>query len=110
MDLYRRLEELRARRDEEMSRVVRELLERALEAEQREPRGEARGDLRSLTVTLRPELLHCIQLAAGMLNLDTKALVQTMLTEHTDEYIQKGEQKIQELRRILEGIGRKPSG
>jgi hypothetical protein len=108
MDLYRRLEEFRARRDDEMSRVVRELLERALEGEQQEPRGEARGDLRSLTITLRPELFHCVWLAAAYLGMATGDLVQRMLDEHIEEYIQKGEQRIEELRRILEGRGRMP--
>jgi hypothetical protein len=107
------------RRLKNKSQVLRELIEMGLDAEQQRqqgfPAGATPGSHSSekqepgLTITLRPELLHCIQLAAGMLNLDTRALVQTMLTEHIDEYIRKGEQKIAELRRILEGIGRKPS-
>ena len=38
----------------------------------------------------------------------TGDLVQRMLNEHIEEYIQKGEQRIEELRRILEGRGRMP--
>jgi hypothetical protein len=68
--------------------------------------GEARGDVQSLTLTLRPEMLHCVQLAAAYLGLDIKALVQLMVNEHIEEYIAKGEQRVQELRRILEGRAR----
>ena len=97
------------RRLKNKSQDLRELIEIGLDAdEQRQqgfPAGATPGPRSSekqepgLTITLRPDLLHCVQLAAGMLNLDTRALVQTMLTEHIDEYIQKGEQKLEELRR-----------
>jgi hypothetical protein len=119
-DLASRVEEFMVRRRlKNKSQVLRELIEMGLDAEQLRrqgtPPGATPGPHSSekqepgLTITLRPELLHCIQLAAGMLNLDTKALVQTMLTDHIDEYIRKGEQTLQELRCLLEGIGRKPS-
>ena len=100
--LHRRLEQARAQRDEDIDRFVRELLDWALELEQRDPEGETRRGLYSLTINLRPELYRYLRLAASYLGIDANALIARMLNEHLEAYLVEGRQRVQEIRRQLE--------
>lgn len=100
--LHRRLEQARAQRDADIDRYVRELLDWALELEQRDPEGETRRGMYNLTITLRPELYRYLRLAASYLGIDANSLIQRMLHEHLEAYLAEGRQRVQEIRRLLE--------
>jgi predicted HicB family RNase H-like nuclease len=103
--LYRRLEQARAQREVDLGRFVRELLDWALELEQRDPEGETRRGLYSLTITLRPELYRYLRLAALYHGISLDAMIHRMLDEHVEQYITQGEQWVREIRRLREERG-----
>lgn len=113
-DLYQRLEDIRARRDEEMSRVVRELLERGLEAGTQlqdpqsmnastSPTGVHEEEELLLTVRLVGEHRECLALASELLNLEPVSLTQLIISENIDTYVGRGREKQEQLRRVIEG-------
>jgi hypothetical protein len=112
-DLYQRLEDHRASRGEEMSRVVRELLEKGLEA------GNPHQDTQStnasasstggqgeeelvITIRLTGAYRECLTRASELHNLEPVALAQLILSENVAAYVGRGREKQQEIRRLID--------
>jgi hypothetical protein len=113
-DLYQRLEDHRAERGEEISRVVRELLESGLEAgkprqgtQSMDASTSTTGGLGEeelvLTIRLTGAYRECLTRASELHNLEPVALAQLILTENIAAYITKGRERQEEIRRLVSG-------
>jgi hypothetical protein len=109
-ELNQQVEDLRARRKWSKSYTLRYLIELGLDAERQQTspatsqpgaQQDSGQEGRGLLIDLSGELRACIDLAAELHGLDAKSIVQLILVENIEAYIERGRQKRQELRRIL---------
>ena len=110
--LNRQVEDLVARRKWDKSHVLRHLIALGLDAERRQegspaiaPSESDRGagqEGQGLMIGLTDELRACIDLAAGLHGVDSKTLVQMIIGETVATYIERGKQRREELRRLVE--------